>query len=224
MNIMNKCIKCNVYVADITDRCPLCKQVIAQESDEQFNMYPSVMQTTRKFRLMENIVLFISIVVATFLIAIDFTISKSVNWSIIATLGLIYVNVTIRVAIIGRSGYMYKTFSMGVLTVASLIWIDYLLGNRGWAVSAVFPAAIIVMDLAVLILMMTNHRNWQSYIMVQITLILISCFGMILYAVGYIKFPQVIISALVASIFLFLGTLIIGDERARTELKRRFHI
>jgi hypothetical protein len=25
-------------------------------------------------------------------------------------------------------------------------------------------------------------------------------------------------------VFIFLGTLIIGDERARTEMKRRFHI
>lgn len=224
MSIMNKCLKCNVFVADVTDKCPLCKQVIAQDKDEQFNMYPSVMETTRKYRLLENIILFASIVIATFLVVIDYFFSKSINWSIIATLGLIYVNVTIRLAIVGRSGYMFKTFSMGILTVASLIWIDYLLGNIGWGISAVFPAAIIVMDVAVLVLMVTNHRNWQSYIMAQIILILISVFGLIMLAAGYIRFPQVIIAAFAASVFLFLGTLIIGDERARTEIKRRFHI
>jgi hypothetical protein len=46
----------------------------------------------------------------------------------------------------------------------------------------------------------------------------------ILLAVGEVTFSWLTVIACAASVFIFLGTLIIGDERARTEMKRRFHI
>ena len=48
--------------------------------------------------------------------------------------------------------------------------------------------------------------------------------GIILYLTGIIYVPYLALAALGTSVFLFLGTLIIGDRRARVELKRRFHI
>ena len=48
--------------------------------------------------------------------------------------------------------------------------------------------------------------------------------AIIFIAIGVIDFPYIAIVAMGASLFLFLGTLIIGDYRARSELKRRFHI
>jgi hypothetical protein len=46
----------------------------------------------------------------------------------------------------------------------------------------------------------------------------------ILLAVGEVTFSWLAVIACAVSVFIFLGTLIIGDERARTEMKRRFHI
>ena len=45
-----------------------------------------------------------------------------------------------------------------------------------------------------------------------------------LFIVGLEEKPLVAFLPLTASCVLFLGTLIIGDRRARIELKRRFHI
>ena len=69
-----------------------------------------------------------------------------------------------------------------------------------------------------------NRRNWQSYIMWQIFMILCSFVPIVLYLTGIIYVPYLALAALGTSVFLFLGTLIIGDRRARVELKRRFHI
>ena len=46
----------------------------------------------------------------------------------------------------------------------------------------------------------------------------------ILYLTGIIYVPYLALAALRNVCILFLGTLIIGDRRARVELKRRFHI
>ena len=80
------------------------------------------------------------------------------------------------------------------------------------------------MDAGILVLMITNRRNWQSYMMWQIFTILLSLVSIVLSFPGIVKSPLPGRIALAASVFLFLGTLIIGDRKARTELKRRFHI
>jgi hypothetical protein len=86
------------------------------------------------------------------------------------------------------------------------------------------PAGVLLMDVGILVLMVVNRRNWQSYMMVQLITILLSLVPVILLAVGEVTFSWLTVIACAASVFIFLGTLIIGDERARTEMKRRFHI
>ncbi len=257
---MTKCIKCGVYIADKTDKCPLCQQVVADvdmpsadthgasntdqyklsEADEDiagmnkygnYNMtdkegtrYPDVKGASRKYRLLENIILFLSIVCQIVLTTVDYMADKDINWSIIVLLILIYANVTLRLAIVGKNGYIFKTVSTFVFTLLLLVGIDLLTGDRGWALTFVFPGAIIALVIGTIVLMIVNHRNWQSYMMMQIFLVLMSAIAMILVATDVIKFPYLAMGAMGASLFLFLGTLIIGDRRARTELKRRFHV
>ena len=80
------------------------------------------------------------------------------------------------------------------------------------------------MDLAILIMMIVNRRNWQSYMMLQIFMMILSGSGLVLLAMDLLVYPYVMLVAAASSLFLFLGTFIIGDRRARNELKRRFHI
>lgn len=279
---MTKCMKCGVYIADNTDKCPLCQQVVApvelslnyngmaealgQQNDVQGEgtndtdsaaklingtndtniatkpadstvkfekgaashdngtRYPDVKGASRKYRLLENIILFLSIVGQIVLTTVDYMTDREINWSFIVLLVVIYANVTLRLAIVGRNGYIFKIVSTFVFTVLFLEGIDLLTGASGWALTFVFPSAILAMVLATIILMIVNIRNWQSYMMMQLFLVLMSVIAMILVAVKVIWFPYLAMGAMGASLFLFLGTLIIGDKRARTELKRRFHI
>jgi hypothetical protein len=111
-----------------------------------------------------------------------------------------------------------------VVAIAVFVGIDYLTGYKGWSINFIYPAAVILVDLSIMILMIVNRRNWQSYMMLQILTILMSLIPVILLAVGIVTFPYLALIAFGVSVFLFLGTLIMGDQRAKTELKRRFHI
>lgn len=193
-------------------------------SHDNGTRYPDVKGASRKYRLLENIILFLSIVGQIVLTTVDYMTDREINWSIIVLLVVIYANVTLRLAIVGRNGYIFKIVSTFVFTVLFLEGIDLLTGASGWALTFVFPSAILAMVLATIILMIVNIRNWQSYMMMQLFLVLMSVIAMILVAVKVIWFPYLAMGAMGASLFLFLGTLIIGDKRARTELKRRFHI
>ena len=195
---MNKCKKCNVVILDDTDRCPLCKHVLESDGIPGESRYPDAIATARKFRFVENLVLFISIVAECLLIAINFQVDREVAWSLVIGIILLYGNVVLRMAILGKSGYLAKTVCLVLLAIVMLLGIDYLTGYRRWSLDYVFPGGIIAIDLALLPVVLLQMR--------------------------IIHFPYLAWGSLGVSVFLFLGTLILGDQRARTELKRRFHI
>ena len=127
---MNKCKKCNVVILDDTDRCPLCKHVLESYGIPGESRYPDAIATARKFRFVENLVLFISIVAECLLIAINFQVDREVAWSLVIGIILLYGNVVLRMAILGKSGYLAKTVCLVLLAIVMLLGIDYLTGYR----------------------------------------------------------------------------------------------
>ena len=220
---MSRCIQCNIEVLDETERCPLCHSVL-EPTVEVENMYPDVRIKTRRMMLLSRIYLFVAIVTEAILMAVNYYGTFETAWSLATGLILFYGYLVIRFAILGKSGYIAKTIVLTLIAILALIAIDFVSGYKGWSVRYVFPAAIIGIDAVILLLMIVNRRNWQSYIMWQIFMILCSFVPIILYFVGIIYVPYLALAALGTSVFLFLGTVIIGDRRARVELKRRFHI
>lgn len=220
---MSRCKQCNIEVLDETERCPLCHSVL-EPTVEVENMYPDVRIKTRRMMLLSRIYLFVAIVTEAILMAVNYYGTFETAWSLVTGLFLFYGYLVIRFAILGKSGYIAKTIVLTLIAILALIAIDFVSGYKGWSVRYVFPVAIIGIDAVIILLMIVNRRNWQSYIMWQIFMILCSFVPIILYFVGIIYVPYLALAALGTSVFLFLGTVIIGDRRARVELKRRFHI
>jgi hypothetical protein len=208
----------------VTDKCPFCHCVLEQDETECQNRYPEAWVVVRRFHLFENIVLFLSILIEAVLMLVNYFVTPFFVWSAIVGLILIYGNVVLRLAIIGKSGYQFKTISLVIIGSVILVAIDYLTGYRRWSLNYVVPAGVLFMDAGILVLMIVNKRNWQSYMMVQIITILLSLIQVILLALGEVTVTSLTVIACAVSVFIFLGTWIIGDERARTEMKRRFHI
>ena len=125
---------------------------------------------------------------------------------------------------IGKSGYKNKVIVLSLIAVLTAVAIDMVTGYRGWSIDYVLPAGILFMDVVIIGCMIYNKRNWQSYMMWQILTMLFSLIPISLYILGLERNEYLAFLPMGASASLFLGTLIIGDRRARTELKRRFHL
>lgn len=226
--MMSRCKQCNVEILDKTEKCPLCHHVLEVGETEGENLYPDARVVGRKYRMFENIFLFSSIVVWCICFYINYEYNAATNgeiwWSLILGLLLVYANGLIRITILGKSDYLFKIISAIFLLLAILFEVDWLTGYHGWAMNFAFPTAIISLDIGILILMLVNRKNWQSYIMVQIGALILSAIAVVLIVMEMITFPYLAIAASGFSLFIFLGTVIIGDRTARTELKRRFHI
>ena len=220
---MSRCKQCNVEILDETERCPLCHSVL-EKTVEVENMYPNVRTMTRRLALLSRIYLFVVILVEALLIYLNVLSDSEMFWSAIPGLAMLYGYLVLRYAILGKSGYKGKIIVLTLIAILMVVAIDFVVGYRGWSVNYALPSAILLVDAGILILMCINRRNWQSYMMWQIFMILCSVVPLVLYAVGIVTAPLLALLAFAFSTALFLGTLIIGDRRARTELRRRFHV
>ena len=217
---MSRCKQCNVEILDETERCPLCHSVL-EKTVEVENMYPNVRTMTRRLALLSRIYLFVAILVEALLIYLNVLSDSEMFWSAIPGLAMLYGYLVLRYAILGKSGYKGKIIVLTLIAILMVVAIDFVVGYRGWSVNYALPSAILLVDAGILILMCINRRNWQSY---MIFMILCSVVPLVLYAVGIVTAPLLALLAFAFSTALFLGTLIIGDRRARTELRRRFHV
>lgn len=222
---MAKCKNCNIEILDETVSCPLCRSILQPTVDVE-NMYPDVRLMMRKFTLTARIYLFVALMLEALLFAVNWITfdETQIWWSAITGLIFLYGFVVLRYAIIGKSGYKGKVILLSLIAVLSAVAIDLVTGYRGWSVDYVLPAGILFMDVVIIGLMIYNKRNWQSYMMWQILTILFSLIPIGLYITGLEHNEYFAFLPMGASVALFLGTLIIGDRRARTELKRRFHL
>lgn len=220
---MSRCKQCNVEILDETERCPLCHSVL-EKTVEVENMYPNVRTMTRRLALLSRIYLFVAILVEALLIYLNVLSDSEMFWSAIPGLAMLYGYLVLRYAILGESGYKGKIIVLTLIAILMVVAIDFVVGYRGWSVNYALPSAILLVDAGILVLMCINRRNWQSYMMWQIFMILCSVVPLVLYAVGIVTAPILALLAFAFSTALFLGTLIIGDRRARTELRRRFHV
>ena len=219
---MSKCRYCQIEILDAAGHCPLCRSALEPDSRWE-SMYPDVRVRTRKLALASRIYLFCAIVLECILILINTVLEHQLWWCVITGLALLYVYLLLRYALLGTGGYQSKTFVLTLLAVLCAVAADFVTGYRGWSVDYVLPCGILFIDIATIVLMAVNHRNWQSYISVQIIMILCSLIPAGLYISGLEHNICFAFLPLVFSAFLFLGTMIIGGRRAKLELKRRFH-
>ena len=220
---MGKCHNCKVEILDETEYCPLCRSVL-EPTDALENMYPDVRFAMRRRILLSRIYLFCGLIAELALIAINVLCNSTIWWSAIAGLGILYGYLVLHFAILGEAGYRSKMIVLSMIGIISIISIDFITGYQGWSLDYALPGVILLMDVGILVCMIVNRRNWQSYIMLQISMILCSLIPILLNFFELEKNRLIAFTPLAASALLFAGTMILGGRRASTELKRRFHV
>lgn len=186
-------------------------------------MYPDVRLRMHRLIFASRIYLYAAILLEAALAGINLFVCPELSWSALAGLGLTLGYIVIRFGIASKAGYRSKTFWLSFAAVLCAVGIDFVIGFSGWSLDYVLPISILVVDLSIVVYMLTNRRNWQSYIMWQLAMIVLSFLPMTFFLLDLEHDPYFAFLPLIVSVLLFLGTLLIGGQRAEEELRRRFH-
>lgn len=224
---MSKCWNCGVQIMDPVDICPLCKCMVERTQDrEEVQTYPylDAERGIRKIQWALNIYSFCAIAAEMVLIGLVLWTGSGPRLPILLASFLAYGFLTLKVSIQMSTGYRLKMMMQTLLGIAVVFVIDMETGFRGWSLNFVMPGVFLLLDAVLLVLMLVNNRNWQSYIPMQLFVIALCVIPFVCYTYGFVTQLVVASIAMVVSLLFFLGTLIIGGRRARTELYRRFHM
>ena len=260
---MNKCKRCNVWVADDTMVCPLCRTILTEEkpkgqksgsgfsdsecrynggqhidiesdmdsvADKRFLIqgpgYPDVKKNTRRFRKAGRILLFISLALEILLVFINYlTFDMAPKYWSVVTGGIIaYLILTMWDIFSRRQGHIRKIYMQIFVILGLMILIDFALGWSGWSLEFGLPCIIYGLVLAIIICMSVNSSSWQNYVLMQLAAIALSILDVVLHFTGYLHHIVLAWIAFGMSVLLWSGTMIIGDRKAKNELKRKLHI
>lgn len=222
---MNKCKKCGVYIADKTAVCPLCRMVLTEvDGEPEVNMYPNILQQIRIRTKILRIATFVLFLTQVLLVIFNVSFFAGVWWSGITGATFAYLLFTIYYTILQHKSAVQKLGVQSVITFLLLLVIDIVLGFRGWSLAYGVPCGILVMDGIVVLFMVFDFRHWQSYLLVQIFNLLLSIVWMGLW-VGQIMGHGILIGvAFGVTLVLFCLCMLLGSQKAWSELHRRFYI
>lgn len=172
---MNKCKRCNVWVADDTMVCPLCHTILTenkpmeQSLDHNANKmqgvqrpgYPDVKKNTRRFRKAGRILLFISLAVEMLLAFINYLTFDAAPkyWSVVTGGIIAYLILTLWDIFSRRQGHIRKIYTQIFVILGLLVLIDYSLDWKGWSLEFGLPCIIYGLVLAIIICMSVNSSS-----------------------------------------------------------------
>ncbi len=225
---MRYCKQCKINIADPTNVCPLCQSILEKEEqrpEQAEGMYPLVSQQRKGYKLMLQIFAFLCLIAMVVLAIVNYFTYEGLTWSIICDAGILYLLVTLRYTLFnGHEGHTMKILMQVIAVMLLTVLIDHTLGYQGWSVFYAMPTTILVADVLILILMLVNLKTWQSYILLQIGMSVLSVALGIYMLFHGLEHAMLTGIAIGVSLVIFLGTVCIGDARARNEIKRRFHV
>lgn len=222
---MKKCNKCNVLINENIKICPLCQGGLEEVSNEiKPPMYPKVEFDVQKFKLLIKVCLFISIVLTVGLITINIATYDGTWWALICVGAVTYFWILVRYSIQNNANYASKILVQTISAMGLCLLIDWVIGYSGWSVNYAIPSMVLIAYGAIIILMIVNFMNWQSYLLFQITLVVFSFILLVLHFMHIVTHPIATYVTLGITLITFIGTIVFGDKKAKTELIRRFHI
>lgn len=186
--------------------------------------YPEVGKRRQKMKYAVRICWIAALVAFGILKTVAIHVGFERHWDYMVGGCLLYLMFTFHASFLGKRGYQFKMIAQTIGALLLVVLIDIILGFHGWSLNYVVPGAFVLIDVAILILMLVNSRNWQSYIPIQILVAGLSLSSLVFYSTRFMtEWLPAMLGFFVVCV-IFVCTLLVGGKRAVAELRRRFHV
>lgn len=169
------------------------------------------------FLTLTAIILSVTINVLTFAI-------NPVLWSLILTMGLIYLWVAVKDTFLSKNHIGRKILLNYVMLSIFLLVIDVCIGFTGWSTNYIIPLFGIAATFLMTFFAILYKSLWQNdigYILAMFFINLIPLF-LFVFHLSFIVWPCVV--AIMYSLITILGMLIFYQRRFKNEIQKRFHV
>ena len=224
---MKKCEKCNININTSKKQCPICFNELDgeynSESPQNYNLEKYSDNTPKKNVLLMQIFTFLTIVIMTLSLFINFLTTKEVWWSAIVVIGLIYVWILIRHTILSRRGNFEKILFQfagifGIVLAANMI------SGGLWFWNYFVPSASIVTITVLLFLLLINKKRSDFTVSFFFMSILLLTLSIVLICLPVDDFKLLNLINIIYTGLFILGILIFGFRSLKRGLQKNWHV
>lgn len=185
-------------------------------------IYPKKIKAKKSDKIIK-ILMMVSVAIAILLLVINKLTTPNITWAALANAGILYSWVVVIYSIkknINIAGHLLlQLISLSILT----IYIDYLLGEKGWSVNIAIPIMIMIANLTMLILTIVSYKKYMKYAFCQLMIVLFSMLPMILLTEHIVQDKTLSIIATGISVLNFVICLILSAKDIKETIVRKFH-
>ncbi len=186
-------------------------------------IYPKKISAKKTEKLLKYLIL-LSVAIAILLVIINKLTTPKIHWAAICNAGIIYAWITVMYSInknINIAGHvMIQTIALSLLA----LYVDYALGNKGWALNIAIPIAIIIANTTMFFLTIVSSRRYIRYAIYQLIILIFSILPIIFIYEGMVKNIMLSYTAIGISFANFIITMLLSANDVKDEIVRKFHL
>ena len=186
-------------------------------------IYPEKIKAKKSDQIMKQLIS-VSVGIAIILVLINKLTTPTIPWAALANAGILYSWVVVIYAIkknINIAGHVL----LQLIALSSLtIYIDYVLGMKGWSINLAIPIMIMIANLTMLVLTIVSYKKYMKYAMCQLVIVLLSMLPVLLVTEHIVEDKTLSIVATGISVLNFLLCLMLAARDIKEAVLRKFHI
>lgn len=185
-------------------------------------IYPEKIKAKKSDKIIK-ILISVSIGIALLLWFINKLTTPGVPWAALANAGILYSWVVVIYAIkknVNIAGHVL----LQLIALSSLtIYIDYVLGMKGWSVNLAIPIMIMIANLTMLVLTVVSYKKYIKYAIYQLVIVFLSMLPVLLVTEHVVKDKTLSMIATGISVLNFLLCLMLAAKDMKEAIFRKFH-
>lgn len=222
---MKRCHRCNIFVDNDSNNCPLCGAFVNEERAHTVYEYPEVQLKTRK-KLLLSLLIFFSVLAIGVVAVIDYAVNQTISWSLHPIFGILLLWFCLGRPILKRF-HVRKHLSWGFFGVIALtFYLNFQISRFAppWAFTLAMPIAVLVWQTMLEILAFFHRDGRSDYVISLTKVFLLSavCIGISFLWLGTCKWGFYVATGRgaidVAFLCFFLKDSYFG------ELQKRLHV
>lgn len=186
-------------------------------------IYPQKIKANKSDKIIK-ILISISIGIAIFLIIINKLTTPKIPWAALANAGILYSWITVIYSIkknINIAGHvLLQVIALSLLT----IYIDSVLGMKGWSINIAIPIMIMIANLTMLILTIVSYKKYMKYAIYQLIIVVASMLPIIFVTEHMVQNKILSIIATSISVLNFVLCLALCAKDVKETIVRKFHM
>jgi hypothetical protein len=181
-------------------------------------------EAIHKYNFTLRLLLFISVVIASSCLLINFLTYDGVLWSGYVVGTLLYIWVTVGYPVI-KKRKLGQILVLNTLATAIYVYsLELATETQGWGLTYVTPFLFIASTLFITFVILLKRLKWREYAVYQTVMVIMGFLPIIFCVVGLVTAIWPSVFSAFYSFITVIGMLIFGDKKYKDELIKRFHL